>query len=59
MQMYREEQLPSLRHTNEIVGAFIACGGRMYLNAYLGKLWKRDLYYDTHSPPIGQLPLLQ
>jgi hypothetical protein len=26
-----EEQVPSLRHTNEVVGSYVACGGRMPL----------------------------
>ena len=33
--------MPSLRHTNEVIGAFVACGGRMHLHDYLGKLGKR------------------
>jgi len=42
-----EEQSPSLRHTNEVVAAYEACGGRMHLYAYLDKLGERALYCDT------------
>ena len=41
--------MPSLRHTKEIIGAFVACGGRMNLHAYLDKLGVRALYCDTDS----------
>ena len=39
-----EEQVPSLRHTNEVFAAFVACGGRMHLYAHLEKLVERTLY---------------
>ena len=44
-----EEQAPSLRHTNEVVAAYVACGGRMNLYAYLDKLGERALYCVTDS----------
>ena len=39
-----EEQVPCLRHTNEVVGSLVACGGRMHLYAYLDRLGERALY---------------
>ena len=33
-----EEQVPSLRHTIEVVAAYVACGGRIHLYAHLDKL---------------------
>ena len=39
-----EEQAPSLRNTNEVVAAYVACGGRMHLYAYLDKLGERVVY---------------
>jgi len=44
-----EEQAPSLRHTNEVVAAYVACGGRMHLYAYMDKFGERALYCDTDS----------
>ena len=44
-----DEQVPSLRDTNEIIAAFVACGGRMYLYAHLDKLVQRAMYCDTDS----------
>ena len=44
-----EEQAPSLRYTNVVVSAYVACGGRMHLYAYLDNLGKRALYCDTDS----------
>jgi len=33
-----EDQVPNLRHTNEVIGAFVACGGLMHLYSYLDRL---------------------
>jgi hypothetical protein len=44
---YTAEQAPSVRHTNEVVAAYVACGGRMHLYAYLKKFGERALYRDT------------
>ena len=43
-----EEQVPTLRHTNEFVGAFVACGGRMN-NTLIYTLEQQALYCDTDS----------
>jgi hypothetical protein len=39
-----DEQVPSLRHTNEVITAYVACGGRMHLYAHLDKFGERVLY---------------
>ena len=44
-----EEQAPGLRHTNEVVAAYVAYGGRIHLYPYLDKLGVRGLYCDTDS----------
>ena len=44
-----DEQVPTLRHTNEVIAAFVACGGRMHLYAHLDKLVERALFCDTDS----------
>jgi len=36
-----EEQVPSLGHTNKVIGVFVACGGRMHLYSYLDNLGER------------------
>ena len=46
---YTAEQAPSVRHTNEVVAAYVACGGRMHLYAYLDKLVERASHCDTDS----------
>jgi hypothetical protein len=33
-----EEPVPSLRHTNEVVGVYVACGGHLLLYDYLDQL---------------------
>ena len=44
-----EEKVPNLRHTNEVIGAYVTAGARIHLYAYLDKLQKRALYCDTDS----------
>ena len=44
-----EEQAPSLCHANQVIAAYVVCGGRMHLYAYLDKLGERALYCDTDS----------
>ena len=44
--------MPSMRHTNEVIGAFVACGGRMHLYAYLDKFGECALYCDTDRGSI-------
>jgi len=33
-----EEQIPSLRHTNEVIGAYVTAGARIHLYSYLDRL---------------------
>ena len=42
-----EEEILSLRHTNEVIGAYFTTGTRLQLYAYLDRLLKRALYCDT------------
>ena len=44
-----EEKVPSLRHTNQEIAAFVACGGRMHFYAHLYKLRERAVYCETDS----------
>jgi hypothetical protein len=44
-----EERVPSLRHTNEVVGAYVTAGARIHLYSYLDKLQERAIYTDTDS----------
>ena len=41
--------MPSLRHTNEVIAAIVACDGRKLLYAHLDKLGEQALYRDTDS----------
>ena len=54
-----EEQAPSLRHTNKVVAAYVACGGGMHLYTHLDILGEPALYCDsviivqkTDEPPL-------
>jgi len=42
-----EENMPVLRHTNEVIGAYVTTGARLKLYTYLD--WFRVLYCDTNS----------
>jgi len=44
-----EEPAPSLRHTNEVIGAFVTAGARIHLYGFLDKLQQKVLYTDTDS----------
>jgi len=35
-----EEQIPSLRHTHEVIGAYVTTGARLHLYSYLDRLYK-------------------
>jgi len=58
-----DEQVPSLRHTNEVIATFVACGGRMLSYAHPDKLGKRALYCNTDSVIFvqkdGEPPLIK
>ena len=44
-----EEKILNLRHTNEVIGAYVTAGGRLHLYKYLDKLEKCAIYFDTDS----------
>ena len=44
-----EELVPNLRHTNEVIGAYVTAGARMHLYRYLDRLGERAIYCDTDS----------
>ena len=44
-----EEQIPSLPHTNEVIGAYVTAGARLHLYSYLDRIQERSLYCDTDS----------
>ena len=50
-----EEQVPNLRHTNEVIGAYVTAGARMHLYRYLDRLGERAVYCDTDSVIYIQL----
>jgi hypothetical protein len=58
-----EEDVPNLRHTNEVVGAYVTAGARLYLYSYLDKLQERAIYWDTDSvlfvQPSGEAALVE
>jgi len=44
-----EEHVPNLRHSNEVIGAYVTAGARIHLYRYLDRLGERAIYCDTHS----------
>jgi hypothetical protein len=44
-----EEITPSIRHKNEVIGAYVTTGARIHLYRYLDLLQERALYCDTDS----------
>jgi hypothetical protein len=44
-----DEKLPSLSHTNEVIGAYVYAGARIHLYSYLARLKQMVLYCDTDS----------
>ena len=44
-----EEEIPSLRHTNEFIGAYVTAGARVPLYTYLDRLQERAIYCDRDS----------
>ena len=58
-----EEDIPNLRHTNEVIGAYVTDGARLHLYSYLDKLQERMIYCDTVSflfvQPRDEQPLVE
>jgi len=44
-----DERVPSLRHTNEVIGAYVTAGARIHLYGFLDKLQEKAVYTDTDS----------
>jgi ribosome biogenesis protein Nip4 len=44
-----EEQVPNLKHTNEVLGAYVTTGERLRLYHFLDKVQEIALYCDTDS----------
>jgi hypothetical protein len=44
-----EELVPSLRHTNEVIGAYVTAGARIHLYSFLDRLQDKAIYTDTDS----------
>jgi len=58
-----DERVPSLRHTNEVIGAYLSAGARIHLYGFLDKLQEKAIYTDTDSvifiqPGQGNKPTL-
>jgi len=41
--------VPSLRHTNEVIGTFVTAGARIHLYSFLDKLQDKAISTDTDS----------
>jgi len=44
-----DERVPSLRHTNEVIGAYVTSGARIHLYSFLDKLQEKAINTDTDS----------
>ena len=58
-----EENVPNVRRTNEVIGAYVTARARIHLYVYLNSLQKRALYCNTDSviyiQPTAKSPLVQ
>jgi len=41
--------VPSLRYTNEVIGAYVTAGARIHLYRYLDRLRENAIYCDTDT----------
>jgi hypothetical protein len=48
-QLAEEKRVPSLRHTNEVIGAFVTAGAQIHLYSYLDRSQDKAIYYNTDS----------
>ena len=44
-----DERVPSLRHTNDVIGAYVTAGARIHLYGFLDKLQEKAIYTDMDS----------
>jgi hypothetical protein len=49
MYVEQEDNMPTLRHTNAVIGASVTTGARLKLFTYLDALKERAIYCDTDS----------
>jgi len=58
-----EEDVPNLRHSNDVIGAYVTAGVRIHHYRYLGRLRENAMYCDTDSviyiQPRGEPPLIE
>jgi hypothetical protein len=45
----KEQEIPLLRHTNNVIGAYVTTGARLNLYSYLDVLKEKAVYCDTES----------
>ena len=44
-----EEEMSSLRYTNDVIDVYVTAGARLHLYSYLDRLQERALYCETDS----------
>ena len=44
-----DERVPSLRHTNEVIGAYVTARARIHFYGFWDKQQEKALYTDTDS----------
>ena len=44
-----DERVPSLPHTNEVIGSYVTAGARIHLYGFLDKLREKGIYTDADS----------
>jgi len=49
LQYSANERVPILRHTNEVICAYVTAGARIHLYAFLDKLQEKAIYCKTDS----------
>ena len=54
MERGAEEDVPNLRHTNEVIGAYVTAGARIHLYRYPDRLRENAIYCDTDSVIYNQ-----
>jgi hypothetical protein len=63
IQYFSEELVPSLRHTNEVIGAFVTASARIHLYSYLDRSQDKAIYCGIDSviyvEPADELPLVE
>jgi hypothetical protein len=46
---FSDEHVPSLRHTNEVIGVFVTAGARIYIYSYMNRLQDKAIYCNTDT----------